>query len=87
MKKRFYGVIINETDRMTRIVKDLLILSRLDCAKMDWKMSWFSLGDSLENVVCAMDIDAKSHNHQMTLAMPDALPRFYGCLLYTSRCV
>lgn len=78
MKKRFYGVIINETDRMTRIVKDLLILSRLDYAKMDWKMSWFSLQNSLENVVQAMDIDAKGHQHEMTLEIPEALPRFYG---------
>ena len=47
MRRRFYGVIINETDRMTRIVKDLLILSRLDYAKMDWKISHFSIKESL----------------------------------------
>ena len=78
MKKRFYGVIINETDRMTRIVKDLLILSRLDYAKMDWRMSWFSLAQSLENVVRAMEMDARAHRHEMTLTIASPLPQFFG---------
>ncbi len=78
MKKQFYGVIINETDRMTRIVKDLLILSRLDYAKMDWKLSKFSLKESIENVVRAMEIDAKNHKHSLTLNVPDTLPQLNG---------
>lgn len=78
MKKQFYGVIINETDRMTRIVKDLLILSRLDYAKMDWKLSKFSLKESVENVVRAMEIDAKNHKHELTLTVPETLPEMNG---------
>ena len=30
MEKKFLGVILNETDRMTHIVQDLLTLSRFD---------------------------------------------------------
>ena len=78
MKKQFYGVIINETDRMTRIVKDLLILSRLDYAKMDWKMSTFSLRESIENVVRAMEIDAMNHKHEIKLSLPASLPDMHG---------
>ena len=78
MKKNFYGVIINETDRMTRIVKDLLILSRLDYAKMDWKISRFSLDESLRNVVLAMEMDAKNHKHELTLELPEPLPEMNG---------
>ena len=33
-EKRFLGVITNEADRMTRIVKDLLTLSKLDCGRI-----------------------------------------------------
>ena len=78
MKQNFYGVIINETDRMTRIVKDLLILSRLDYAKMDWKISRFSLKESLQNVTRAMEMDAKNHKHELTLEMPETLPEMSG---------
>ncbi len=78
MKKSFYGVIINETDRMTRIVKDLLILSRLDYAKMDWKLSRFSLDESIQSVVRAMEMDAKNHKHTLTLDIPAPLPEMNG---------
>ncbi|MBR5479781.1 MAG: ATP-binding protein, partial [Clostridia bacterium] len=74
----FYGVIINETDRMTRIVKDLLILSRLDYAKMDWKISRFSLEESLENVTRAMEMDAKNHKHELSLNIYEELPEMNG---------
>lgn len=77
-QKRFYGVILNETDRMTRIVKDLLILSRLDYAKMDWKMTTFSIKKSIENVYHAMEIDARNHKHTMELRLTSELPEIYG---------
>ena len=78
MKKNFYGVIINETDRMTRIVKDLLILSRLDYAKMDWKISRFPLRESLVNVTRAMEMDAKNHKHTLELNIPETMPEMNG---------
>ena len=78
MKAQFYGVILNETDRMTRIVKDLLTLSRLDSAKMDWKNENFSLKKSVENAYHAMEIEARRHGHKLTLSVDSALPDFYG---------
>ncbi len=78
MKEQFYGVILNETDRMTRIVKDLLTLSRLDSAKMDWKMDTFSLKKSVENAYRAMELDARRHNQKLTLSLGTELPDIYG---------
>lgn len=78
MKARFYGVILNETDRMTRIVKDLLTLSRLDSAKMDWKNELFSLKKSVENAYRAMEMEARRHGHKLTLSMDESLPSFFG---------
>ena len=78
MKERFYSVILNETDRMTRIVKDLLTLSRLDSAKMDWKNEMFSLKKSVENAYRAMEMEARRHGHKLTLSVDESLPSFYG---------
>jgi len=78
MKEQFYSVILNETDRMTRIVKDLLTLSRLDSAKMDWKNENFSLKKSVENAYRAMEIEARRHGHKLTMSVDSTLPDFYG---------
>lgn len=78
MRDQFFGVILNETDRMTRIVKDLLTLSRLDSAKMDWKTERFSLKKSVENAYRAMEMEARRHGHKLSLSVDASLPEYVG---------
>ena len=42
-RNRFLNIIYSESDRMTRIVKDLLTLTKLDYGKMESNMERFSL--------------------------------------------
>ncbi len=65
--RRFLGVVLSETDRMIRIVKDLLVLSRLENRKMEWKRAPFSVPELLERVYEAMRIEAQRSGHHMTL--------------------
>jgi len=76
--KDFLGVILNEVDRMTRIVRDLLTLSRLDYGKMDWHLSYFSPGRSLRAVFTAMSLEAKNREQTFSLDGEDALPQMLG---------
>ena len=46
MEKKFLGVILNETDRMTHIVQDLLTLSRFDSGKDELKLTRFSFSEA-----------------------------------------
>jgi len=72
-QERFLGVVINETDRMTRIVKDLLVLSRLDNNKMEWVFSRFSVRRLMDNIYDAMLMDARKHGHKLTLNVENEL--------------
>ena len=63
MRKRFLSIVMNESDRMTRIVKDLLVLSRLENRRMSWKMSRFSLRDTLSQLCDALQTEATEHSH------------------------
>ena len=49
LRHRFLGVVQNEADRMLRIVKDLLTLSRMDNRSMSWHFEWVDMENLLEN--------------------------------------
>lgn len=66
MRKRFLSIVMNESDRMTRIVKDLLVLSRLENRRMSWKMSRFSIHSALSQVCDALNSEAQDHGHTLT---------------------
>ena len=74
MSQKFLGVIVNEADRMTRIVKDLLTLSRLDNGKFDLKLSVFDPKKLLNTVYDAMIFEAKGRRHTLTIELDENLP-------------
>ncbi|TYQ14715.1 UNVERIFIED_CONTAM: two-component system sensor histidine kinase VicK [Acetivibrio alkalicellulosi] len=51
MAIKFLNVINSEADRMTRLVKDLLQLSRLDNDQMKWNMQFFSLENMVKDCI------------------------------------
>ena len=67
LRRNFLGVIVSEADRMTRIVQDLLTLSRLDYGKMEMNVSRFAFADAVRNVYRATGLDAQKHSHTLTL--------------------
>lgn len=77
-EKQFLGVISSESERMARIVTDLLTLSKLDYGRMDLRMTRFSLRDMLRNVANAMKFTAEDSGHELTVDAPDTLPRVVG---------
>ena len=77
MQDRFLSVIIKEADRMTRIVKDLLTLSKLDEAQTEKKeYEEIDLQSLLEGVAEKMFITAKKKNQSITYKMISEVPIF-----------
>ncbi|MDP4109608.1 MAG: ATP-binding protein [Bacillota bacterium] len=75
---KFLSVISGEADRMMRIVKDLLTLSRLDYARLDLRFSPFSLKVLIQNVYNAMLLEASKNGYIFTLDFQDNLPDMVG---------
>ena len=63
--ERFLGVINSETDRMTRLVKDLLQLSRLDNQQMKWHMEDVSFEDLVRSVVERVQMEARDRKQTL----------------------
>ena len=75
---KFLSVIAGETDRMTRIVKDLLTLSKLDCGKMDLHFHRFSMQHMLEGVYNAMALEAENNGLTLKLRLAGEMPVMNG---------
>lgn len=71
---KFLRVINSEADRMTRLVKDLLQLSRLDNQKMKWKMQEIPFVILVKSVVEKMQMEAKNKNQQLESHVIDDIP-------------
>lgn len=77
LENRFLSVIIKEADRMTRIVKDLLTLSRLDEAQTEVKEpDDINLQALLEGVAEKMYITAKKKNQSISYKSLSEVPIF-----------
>ena len=75
---RFLGVISSEADRMTRIVKDLLTLTRLDYNRMEMNMQLMDLRELGAKAAQAMEGQARSKDLTLTCTLPEALPEVLG---------
>ena len=78
MENNFLDIVINETDRMTHIVQDLLVLSRLDSGRMDMNMASFSFREALESVCKAVELEAQRHGHTLERHYSVVLPMIEG---------
>lgn len=69
-RARFLNVILNESDRMTKIVQDLLMLSKFDAGEMDLVLEDFDLAVSARNICDAMMLNVKQRGMTMELSVP-----------------
>lgn len=77
-EQEFLGVIVRESDRMTNIVQDLLMLSRFDAGSVAFSFQRFSFEKSLRDVYNAMLLEAQRHRHRFTLELKTPLPDIVG---------
>ena len=73
-RDKFLNVVLGEADRMTRIVRDLLTVSRIDGGKMDWHFEETSIQDLLGKVHDAMLLSAERNDHTLSLEIDMSLP-------------
>jgi len=78
MEKNFLKVIVNESDRMTKIVQDLLTLSRFDSGNAELNFEKFSFSLSVKSIYESMLLEAKKNGLAMSLELGDSLPDVTG---------
>ena len=78
MRESFLSVILSETDRMTRIVQDLLTLSRFDSGAAQVTKVRFNPYQSLLSMLEAVRLEAQRHDHILLRNFENDLPDIVG---------
>ncbi len=78
IRQHFLDMAITESDRMTRIVADLLVLSRLDNNRTRWKIEKFDIRDSIRHLCEAMKVTLESHKHTLSTKFSKDLSEITG---------
>ncbi len=75
VKKHFLDMVISESDRMTHIVHDLLVLSRLDNNRMNWNPTSFSVKGLIEKCCLVLSVEAEKNGQKLEyIKNDDMLP-------------
>ncbi|HHY04244.1 MAG TPA: cell wall metabolism sensor histidine kinase WalK [Thermoanaerobacterales bacterium] len=78
LAESFLNVVNNEADRMTRLVSDLLELSRLDNRETRWEKSPISLEMVLKDVIDKMAVNARKKKQELRYDLPDGISKVYA---------
>jgi two-component system, OmpR family, sensor histidine kinase VicK len=78
LASRFLRVTRGEADRMTRLINDLLQLSRMDAKNTRFNKQSISLKDVLEDVADRFSVQCKQKEISFRLNVPEHLPRIYA---------
>ncbi len=65
VKKHFLDMVISESDRMTHIVHDLLVLSRLDNNRMKWNPTSFSVSELIKKCCLVLSAEAEKNSQRL----------------------
>lgn len=77
-EQHFLDVIVNESDRMTKIVQDLLTLSRFDAGSLSIVIAPFSFEKSVKDVYSAQLLEAQRRHHEFSLEFKSRMSDISG---------
>ncbi|MBO5670451.1 MAG: hypothetical protein J6S41_02785, partial [Clostridia bacterium] len=74
-REYFLDMALTESDRMTRIVSDLLVLSRLDNKRTQWKTETFDVAKSVQRLIEVMRVDIDARRHTVSFTAEENVPQ------------
>lgn len=75
-QRRYIGIIKDQADRLTRLVEDLLAVSRLESRRMQLTIRAINLEEAIERV--CQNLAEKSKGHKIDIKVPPGLPQVWA---------
>jgi signal transduction histidine kinase len=77
-RNRLLSIINNETDRLARLINDILDLTKIEAGKLSWHVTHVSLSEIIQNSVTSMQSLADNKSLSIIMNVPSSLPNLYG---------
>ena len=73
-RQRFIGIIVQETERLTRLVNQVLDMAKIESGHVDWQLGSIDMHALLESAAATTAELFRTHGAVLELDLPDALP-------------
>jgi Na+/proline symporter/signal transduction histidine kinase len=79
-RKKFLDIITKETERLTRLINQVLDLSKIESGRAEWHESQVDMKELISDVVTGMGQVFEEKGIRVELELPDSVPRVPGDL-------
>ena len=73
-RNQFAGIILKESERLTRLINNVLDLSKIESGKMDWKLSTINLKEVINDALTSTGQLFQEKDIQLQLDLPEYVP-------------
>jgi len=73
-RREFLGIIIKESERLTRLINQILDLAKLEAGRMEWHMVEIDPAGPIEDALAATSGLVRESGIRLEVAVPDRLP-------------
>ena len=73
-RAQFLDIVVKEFERLTRLINDILDMSKIEAGKMEWHVSRFDLGEVVEDAVAATSALYRERQVAVRLLLARDLP-------------
>jgi signal transduction histidine kinase len=77
-RNKLLNIINGETDRLSRLINDILDLTKIEAGKLSWHITKVSLGDIIQTSVAGIQSLADNKSILIKVGLPEFLPSFFG---------
>lgn len=73
-RREFLGIVIKESERLTRLINQVLDLAKIEAGRFDWQIEPVAMNDVVGEAIAATSQLFKDHNVRLEAGLPDGLP-------------
>ena len=73
-RRRFLAIVIHETERLTRLINEILDVSRLESGRAEWNETWADLREVINDAVATMGQVFREKRVRLETRLPERVP-------------